>query len=253
MGSQTVLAITEAQKKQYQEQGFFILDKVIADEDLALLRAKSDALIQEQDAEMDRLGTDALNLSRRGSRYFSFMAFKEDPALGRVIFNDLMAEVCRATIGDDALLFWDQFVVKGTSNTEKSSFSWHQDSGYVDGPHKYYVNAWIPLDDVSEENGTVYLLPYEKAGTKERVEHKVDPKTGDRVGYFGDEPGVPAVCSAGSIVVFSSVCFHRSGPNQTDKMRRAYALQYAPEPVHEADGSIMGHVVPFLKDGKRVQ
>jgi ectoine hydroxylase-related dioxygenase (phytanoyl-CoA dioxygenase family) len=250
---ESVISISEDQKKQYQEKGFFILDQVIPDAELAMIRETCDRLVSEQDAEMERLGTDELNLSRRGSRYFSFLAYQEHPELGRFIFSDLMAEVCRATIGGEALLFWDQFVVKGTSNVGKSTFSWHQDSGYVDGPHEYYVNAWVPLDDVNEENGTVYLLPFEHAGTRDRVEHRVDPETGDRVGYFGDESGVAAVCPAGSIVVFSSVTFHRSGPNLTDRFRRAYALQYAPEPVHNADGSIMGHVVPFLRNGERVR
>lgn len=251
---QTDFEITEAQKQQYKEDGFFILENVIPEEDLAMVRAKCDQLIREQEAEMDRLGTDELKLSRRGSRYFVFLAFKDHPDLAGFIFSDLFEEICRATVGRDALLFWEQFVVKGTSDAKKSVFSWHQDAGYVDGlPVPHYVNAWIALDDVSEENGTIYLLPYAKAGTRERIEHKVDAETGDRVGYFGDEPGVPVVAPAGSIAVFSSTTFHRSGPNRTDGMRRAYALQFAEEPVHEEDGSIMGLTEWFLKDGERVR
>lgn len=253
MAITTDFAITEEQRQSYREKGFFVLESVVPEENLQLIRSECDVLIQMQDAEMDRQGTTELNLSRKGSRYFVFLAFKERPALRRFIFSDLMAEICRATVGDDALLFWEQFVVKGTSHAEKSIFSWHQDAGYVDGlPVPHYVNAWIALDDVSEENGTIYLLPYDKAGTRDRVDHKVDAKTGDRVGYFGDEPGTPVIAPAGSIAVFSSTTFHRSGPNLTDRMRRAYALQYACEPVHEADGSIMGVAEPFLKDGVKV-
>ena len=79
------------------------------------------------------------------------------------------------------------------------------------------------------------------------------PGSNDRVGYFGDDPGELATCPAGSIVVFSSTCFHRSGANFTDKMRRAYALQYSPEPVLEPDGSLKGLAVPFLENGERVR
>jgi ectoine hydroxylase-related dioxygenase (phytanoyl-CoA dioxygenase family) len=143
-------------------------------------------------------------------------------------------------------------VVKGTEK-KGSEFGWHQDSGYVDYPHKSYVNAWIPLDDVNEENGTVYLLPYSIAGTREKVEHKPLPGSNDRVGYFGKELGTPAICPAGSIVVFSSTVFHRSGPNLTDRMRRAYAIQYSPEPVFEAEGALKGLAEPFLKDNRRVR
>lgn len=252
MTTQTAPLITDAHKKQYQEQGFFILEGVIPEEELAMVREECAKLIADQDAEMEKQGTDTLGLSRRNSRYFVFLAYKDRPQLGSFIFNDLMAEVCRATIGDTAYLFWEQFVVKGTDK-KGAEFTWHQDSGYVDGEHEYYVNAWIPLDDVSVENGTVWLLPYELAGTRDKVEHKPVPGSNDREGYFGPEKGVPANCPAGSLVVFSSTCFHRSGPNTTDKMRRAYALQYSPAPIYEPDGSLKGLAEPFLKDGERVR
>lgn len=253
MATKTLPLITDEQKQQYREEGFFVLENAIPEADLEMIRAQCDALIRAQEAEMDRQGTDELNLSRRGSRYFVFLAYKDHPELADFIFSDLMAEICRATVGDNALLFWEQFVVKGT-DSKKSAFSWHQDAGYVDGlPVPHYVNCWIALDDVSEENGTVYLLPYSKAGTRERVEHRVDEKTGDRIGYFGDEPGVPVVAPAGSIAVFSSTTFHRSGMNTTDRMRRAYALQFAEDVVHHGDGSVMGLTEWLLKGGERVR
>lgn len=253
MPTQTQLQISRQQKEQYREEGFFILEGVIPEEELAMLRSECDYLIEQQNQEMDRLGVDELNLSRRNSRYFVFLAYKDRPQLGEFIFNDMNAEICRATVGDTAYLFWEQFVVKGRDKSEKSAFAWHQDSGYVDGPHKQYVNCWMPLDDVSEENGTIYLLPYDRAGTREKVEHKPLEGTKDRVGYFGPDPGIPAICPAGSIVVFSSVCFHRSGPNRSDNMRRAYATQYSPEPVLEPDGSLKGMAEPFLVGGRRVK
>ena len=251
MTAEIATLITDEHKRKYHEDGFFILEGVIPEAELEMVRRACAELVAEQDAEMDRLGTDTLNLSRRNSRYFVFLAYKDRPELGSFIFNDLMAEVCRATIGDTASLFWEQFVVKGTDK-EGAAFGWHQDSGYCDGPHESYVNAWIPLDDVSEANGTVYLLPYDRAGTRERIEHTVMP-SGDREGYFGDDPGTPANCPAGSVVVFSSTAFHRSGVNSTQAMRRAYALQYSPSPVLELDGSLKGLDEPFLKGGERVR
>ena len=253
MSTQTVLNITEEQKRQYREEGFFILENAIPDDELKMLRDLCDRLVREQEEEMDRLGTDQIKLSKRGKRYFVFLAFKDHPELGQFIFSDLMAEICRATIGENAMLFWEQFVVKGTSGSEESAFSWHQDSGYCAREPKPYVNAWVPLDDVNEDNGTIYLLPYSIAGTRDRIEHVVDEKTGDKVGYFGDHPGIPVVAPAGSIAVFSSTCFHRSGPNKTTQMRRAYASQFSPEPVLEPDDSLKGLAEKFLLNGRRVR
>ena len=251
MATTSTIHITEEQKRKYHEDGFFILESVIPTEQLNDIRKHCDELVAKQDREMERQGTDELNLTRKNSRYFVFLAYKERPELGDFMFSDLTAEICRATIGDTAYLFWEQFVVKGLDK-KGAEFTWHQDSGYVDNEHKPYVNCWIPLDDVSEENGTVFLLPYSLAGTKEKIEHKQMEGSRDRIGYFGDEKGVPAVCPAGSIVVFSSTTFHRSGPNNTDKMRRAYAIQFSPEIIYEKDGSLKGLDVPFLQNGERV-
>lgn len=246
--------ITEAHKRQYRDRGFFVLESALPTSELELIRAACDACVADQDRQMDDAGSDDLGLSRRGSRYFAFLPSKDDPRLDDFVFSDLMESVCRATVGGSAMLFWEQFVVKGPSKSARSAFSWHQDAGYVDGlPVPHYVNAWVALDDVSEANGTVYLLPYEQAGTRERVEHTVDPESGDRIGYFGEHPGEPVVAPAGSIAVFSSTCFHRSGPNVTDGFRRAYALQFAESVVHEADGSVMGLEKWFLRDGRRVR
>lgn len=250
--STSVLNITEEQKKLYHDEGYFVLERVFEDQELENLRNECTQLIKLQDEEMDRLGTDVLNLSRRNSRYFVFLAYKERPQLAKYIFNDLTAEICRATIGNNAMLFWEQFVVKGTDK-KGAEFGWHQDSGYVDHLHKPYVNCWVPLDDVSVENGTIYILPYSRAGIREKVEHKPVPNSNDRVGYFGTDPGEAIICPAGSIVVFSSVAFHRSGANSTPNMRRAYAIQFSPETIYEPDGSLKGLAEEFLVDGKRVK
>jgi ectoine hydroxylase-related dioxygenase (phytanoyl-CoA dioxygenase family) len=251
MSTTNPFQITLKQKRQYQEEGYFILDNVIADSELETLRTECSQLIAEQEAEMDRLGTDVINLSKRNSRYFVFLAYKNRPQLGDFIFSDAMAEICRATIGGEAFLFWEQFVVKGSE--KGSAFAWHQDSGYCDGLHKPYFNCWIPLDDVNEDNGTLYILPFSVAGTKERIEHKVMPNSNERVGYFGEHAGAPVVCKAGSIAVFSSTSFHRSGTNQTNGLRRIYSVQYSPEPVLEPDGSLKGLAEPFLSKGARIR
>jgi len=246
------LRISEEQERQYREEGFMFLEKALTDEDLEVLRAECSELIRQQDAAMDALGASTLNLSRKNSRYFVFLASKTRPALSRIIFSDLMERICRATIGETAMLFWEQFVVKGTDPVG-ASFGWHQDSGYVDHMHDPYVNAWIPLDDVSEENGTISVLPYSRAGTREKVDHRLEPGSSDRIGYFGPDPGIPFIAPAGSIAVFSSLAFHRSGVNRTSHMRRAYAIQFSPTIVYESDGSLKGLAEGFLRDGKRVR
>lgn len=241
--------ITDEHRRQYAEEGYFILERAISPAHLQILRDACDYLIELMHEEMDRLGTDHIHISHRGKRYHIAKKYDQAPRLAEYVFSDLMAEVCRATIGDTAYLFYDQYVAKAAEQGIK--FSWHQDSGYLGFFHRPYVTVWAAVDDMTEENGTAYVLPFSKVGIRTIVEHVREPDSGDKVGYFGSEAGVPAIVPAGSLVVFSSVTFHRSGANTTNRMRRAYVTQYSPEPIYKPDSDELMHLgVPFLKDGK---
>lgn len=242
--------IADAQKQLFQDEGYMLLERVVPDEHLQLMRDRCQGFMDQMDAEMTAKGVDRIGINARGKRYFLSYAYQKAPALGQFVFSDLMADVCRATIGDTAYLFWDQYVVKGVDRD--TSFSWHQDSGYVHLDCPMYLTCWVTLDDVTLDNGTVYLLPYSEAGIRSVVKHLPDPRTNDMVGYFGKNPGIPAILPAGSIAVFSSYVFHRSGPNLTNKLRRIYLPQYSPEIIRKQTGEQWGQAVPFLKNGEIV-
>jgi len=242
--------VTEAQKQNFKEEGFFMLERCVPEEHLQLMRDKCQGFIDRADAEMTAQGVQRSGLNAKGKRYFVHNCYKKEPELGGFVFSELMAEICRATIGSEANLFWDQYVVKGAD--KDSAFSWHQDSGYVHIDCPMYVTCWVTLDDVTLENGTVYLLPYSEVGIRSVVNHIYDPASNDMVGYFGKNPGQPVTLPAGSIAVFSSYVFHRSGPNLTHKMRRVYLPQYASTVILDQKGNQKGQAVPFLRNGEIV-
>ncbi len=243
--------ITTEMREQYESEGYFILERALTDEQLELLRGGAQFAIDRLDAQMDELGTDRIDINARGKRYFSALVYQQRPELREFLFSDLMAEICRATLGPDAYLFWEQYVVK--AGDPDTSFAWHQDSGYVHENHAPYLSCWIALDDVTEENGSVYLLPYSRSGIRSYVKHIPDPRVNDKVCYFGSDPGVPVIVPAGSIAVFSSVVIHRSGPNLTDRMRRVYLAQYSGEVITSRDGTKpWGSFERFLDGGEIV-
>jgi ectoine hydroxylase-related dioxygenase (phytanoyl-CoA dioxygenase family) len=249
------MIVTSEQVQHYQQQGFCVLKNVIPAEHLTNLRAECARFIEAMHAEMDAKGTDTLGISHRNSRYFISRRAKESDKLMGFLFSDFMGEITQALLGPDVYLFNEQYVVKAAEKGMK--FSWHQDSGYVDfhggAPHKPYLSCWCPLDDATIENGTVYILPFERAGTREIVRHVEEAGTNDKVGYFGNDPGDPVEVPAGSIVCFTSYTFHRSGPNTTNQMRRVYLAQYSPEPLRKlADGSLWGWAIPVVEGGERV-
>lgn len=247
------MLITPEQIQQYREQGYFILESVITDEQLEGLRAECQRYIDKYEAEMEAKGVTTLGINHYKKRYFISNRGAESAIITSFLFSDLMADVCQATLGDDVYLFNEQYVVKAAEVGLK--FAWHQDSGYIGHYHRPYLSCWCALDDMTEENGTVRVLPYERAGMKpdDLIEHTVEEGTNDKVGYRGNDPGIAAIVPAGSIVVFSSRTFHSSGPNTTDRMRRSYLAQYSAEPIMTKDRSrIWAQAVPFLRNGKRI-
>ncbi|GAA2107139.1 hypothetical protein GCM10009841_26920 [Microlunatus panaciterrae] len=241
--------ITPDMIDQYRTEGYFVLENVISPEDLELLRSGAEYSMQRLDAEMDAAGVERLGINARGKRYFSHLIYQHRPELRRFIFGPTMAAICRSVLGQDAYLFWEQYVIKAAD--PDTAFAWHQDSGYVHEDHDPYLTCWIALDDVTEENGSVYLLPYSRSGIRSYVKH-IRSATGDEVCYFGSDRGMPVIVPAGSIVCFSSTVIHRSGPNLTDRLRRVYLLQYSAEVIMDKAGKEpWGSFERFL-DGGRV-
>ena len=104
---------------------------------------------------------------------------------------------------------------------------------------------------MSEENGTVHVMPFSRVGIRSWVQHIRDEGTNDLIGYFGQDPGVPVIVPAGSIAVFTSINFHSSGTNQTSNLRRAYLAQYSAEPLLSRDQTrLWGNAEPLLIDGE---
>ena len=247
----STLPVTPEHARQFREEGFFVLEEAVPEGSLETLRGECQQAVEERDREMDRLGVDTLDLDRRGSRYFVH-AYGKRPAVERFLSSDLMVRIAQAALGDSVYLFNEQYVVKAAE--QGMSFSWHQDSGFIDHSHRPYLTCWIALDDVTEANGTVYLLPFSRAGTRDVVKHTRDEDSNDLVGYSGDDPGDPVIVPAGSIACFSSTLLHRSGPNTTDRMRRVYVAQYSAEPILTDDGSRPRRLAePLLVDGKLVR
>lgn len=240
-------SVTPQQQRQFETSGYFVMERALSAQQLQVLRADCARGIERIHARMDAAGTDTIDISHRNTRYFVSDMYRESDALRQVVLSDLFADICRATIGGTAFLFLEQFVVKAAEQGLK--FGWHQDSGYLPLQHKPYLTCWVALDDVTEQNGAIAVLPYERAGGRGRIEHWREPGTNDMIGYSGHDPGVVVSVPAGSVIAFSSTLLHRSGANTTTTPRRAWIAQYSPEPILYEDGRPRRNALPFLADG----
>jgi ectoine hydroxylase-related dioxygenase (phytanoyl-CoA dioxygenase family) len=242
----------DQQREQFAAQGYALFDRVVPDETLAMLRAQCDAFVAREDARMDAAGADTIGISHRGKRYFANECQREQPALRAMLFSELMVDVCRATLGEDAYFFFDQFVVKGPEGG--MAFSWHQDSGYVVGnggpqDHAPYLTCWCPLDDATLENGTVRVVPgSHRAGI---LPHQRLAGSNDLA--VAEQDGVAIEARAGSIVAFSSLLLHATGANRSDRPRRVYLAQYSPEVILDpGTRHLRRNAIPILRHGGQV-
>lgn len=247
----------EQQKAQFAAEGYAVFEGLLAGPLLELLRDQCERFIAREDARMDAAGVDSLGITHRGRRYFANECQRAQPALRTMLFSETMAQVCRATLGEDAYFFLDQYVVKGPDGG--LPFAWHQDSGYVETyggpPHPAYLTCWCPLDDATVENGTVRLLPFSAVPeSRERVlPHVKQDGSNDLVGWTGPEAGVTVEAAAGSVVAFSSRLLHATGSNRTSKMRRVYLAQYSPEVIlNPGSNHLRRNAIPLLRGGEQV-
>jgi ectoine hydroxylase-related dioxygenase (phytanoyl-CoA dioxygenase family) len=230
--------ITKQQKENFTKEGFLIVPDFLTTDELETVREICDNSIQQVEEEMKKKNIKEDRINVLGKKYFIKDVRNKHPEMKKIIFSEKTAEVCKATIGETAYLHNEQFVVKMTDKS--SSFAWHQDSGYSvyqggAAKHKPYLTCWVALDDMSEENGTISVLPFSRSPSRELIEHKWDSDANAMVGYKGPDEGDFVKVKAGSLVAFSSFLLHKSGANITDRPRRSFFMAFTPELFTYAD------------------
>jgi ectoine hydroxylase-related dioxygenase (phytanoyl-CoA dioxygenase family) len=242
------------QSHQFANEGYAVFERVLAGDLLDLLRGCCDDFVAREDARMDAAGTDTLGITHRGKRYFANECQREQPQLRAMLFSKTMADICRATLGDTAYFFFDQYVVKGPDGG--MPFSWHQDSGYVVGnggpaDHLPYLTCWCTLDDATVANGTVRVVPgSHRAGT---LPHERQTGSNDLALAVDERDAVAVEVPAGSVVAFSSRTLHATGSNQTDRARRVYLAQYTPEVIlNPGTRQLRRNAIPLVLHGQQV-
>ena len=158
------MQVTEDDLRQFHEEGYFVLESIIPEPALNELRIECQKALDLQLESMERVGAETLGLSHKDKRYSLPCRHEDSPSLERFLFGDLMSEILQPVLGPDVYLFLELFIVKWPRTG--IPFAWHQDSGYlIDQPHKPYVSLWCALDDMTEDNGALSVLPFSRIGS----------------------------------------------------------------------------------------
>jgi ectoine hydroxylase-related dioxygenase (phytanoyl-CoA dioxygenase family) len=243
--------ITDAQAESYNSRGYFVLERAL---DAATVARAIDA-IDPYEARVESYlraqpGRRAL-ISEADGISFTVHLVKRSSVLRELSAAPLFAGLCRDLIGPEVRLYWDQAVYKKPEYPKL--FPWHQDNAYTYIEPQAYLTCWIALTDVTEDNGCPWVIP--GGHLRGTLAHRwTDLGHVCREADGAEAIAVPA--PAGSIVVFSSLMPHRTGPNLTREVRKAYILQYAPDGARVAATGALCDAPDrqyfVVRDGQRV-
>ena len=215
--------VTEAQARQYDELGFFVLAGALDHETLVALTGAIDPFEADQEQALRAMDGGRFFIARADEITFTTHLVVRSPLLREFTMSALLAGLCADLVGPDVRLYWDQAVYKKPGT--ESPFPWHQDNGYAFVDPQQYLTCWVALTDATEDNGCPWVVPrLHQLGT---LAHEYTD-----IGFVclrDPDEAVPVPVLAGSIVVFSSLTPHSTGPNRTDRTRKAYIVQFAPD------------------------
>jgi phytanoyl-CoA hydroxylase len=210
-----------------------IVEDVLGGDELAQLVEELDGLEAGVDEMLAGLENERFTIAERGAITFTIHAVLRSPAARAFSCNPTLTGIAADLLGPDVNLYWDQAVYKKPEKPRR--FPWHQDTGYTFVEPQHYMTFWVALSDATMENGCPRILPgAHRSGTL--LHRWVEP-----IGWecFGSEPvaaPAPAELRAGSMVAFSSLTPHFTGPNLTDEVRKGYIVQYATEGTLRVEG-----------------
>ena len=252
--------LTDAQATQFDELGFVVVEDAIPPDDLDRVVAEIDGFEAELEGFLRTQDAERVFIAEADAITFTTHLVARSPALRALATSEVFVDLCADLVGTDVNMYWDQAVYKKPEKPRR--FPWHQDNGYTFVVPQQYLTCWVALTDATEQNGCPWVAPgLHRYGTLKHT--YIEP-----LGYeCFSEPShrVAAPVTAGSIVVFSSLTPHLTGPNTTDAVRKAYIVQYAPPgarlqqgdptagpPTGEVTADVPERQFPVLRNGAPV-
>jgi ectoine hydroxylase-related dioxygenase (phytanoyl-CoA dioxygenase family) len=240
--------ITDAQVRQFHEQGYFVTEPMFQPPQLAAMVAEFERLHQQRIDEAQGTGDPArVDLARY--RAFIGQVHTHSSVAADFVRAPIYLEACARFIGPDADLYYNQAVIKPPE--KGMHFAWHQDSGYRVTRPLEYITCWTAITRTFVANGCIWVIPgSHKQGL---IDNPMDEQQRMRVATVDESGAIPVEMQPGQVAIFSSLLLHKSGPNTSREVRHGYVPQYHHADVVDAKtGQPWGDRYPVLRGGKAV-
>ena len=187
------------------------------------MRDDLDGLEAEVDAFLQTREDGRFSITETGALTIAIHAVTRSKAARALSAHPAILGLCADLIGPDVRLYWDQAVYKKTEKPRR--VPWHQDNGYTYVEPQEYLTVWLALTDATSRTAARRWRPAATGGARSPTTTSI--RSGGSASRRAPRRW-PRRWPAGGAVVFSSLTPHRTGPNLTDEVRKAYILQYCP-------------------------
>lgn len=232
---------TKAQRSEYEEQGFLVVEDFLQPDELEEWRSGVDGAMErrgtqrfsfrspnegeiastsksaEDQAYYERVFTQRLNL------------WQTDRRMKELLFQPGLGRFCGELAGVAGLRIWhDQALVKPRYGNPTA---YHLDVPYWSFRSPDAITIWLALDDATMENGCLYYVPgshkaekYDNVGIGKELGALFDVYP-----EWADVPAVACPVPAGGALLHNGLVFHGAGANMTPGRRRAMTCAYMPD------------------------
>jgi len=222
--------ITDEQIESFNNDGFVVVDRIISDENVALLRERLDVLFSGE--YETGIGPDEVNWKKERDPIQNTRqicnAWKSDRYVASVVLRQDIGKACAVLGGwPGTRISQDNILWKPPGG---KPLGFHQDSAYEQWTAiPEWASCWIALDDTTAEGGTVeYVRGSHRWGQSGMIEEFHAPSNpvkelAEAASNAGiEEPErVPVVVKAGGGAFHQGWTWHGSDINHTERPRRS--------------------------------
>jgi len=229
--------LTSIEVDFYQENGYLVIENAVDSQNLAKLQAQFATWVEQS---RDHLAPYGRCVDGRARFDLEAGHTREKPALRRVnapvevsssyfsaMHDSRMTDAVAELIGPDVKFHHSKINSKlPGGNTE---VKWHQDFPFTPHTNDDIVTALLMVDDVTEENGPLEVVPGSHRGEIHGLWHN-DTFTGtvaDDVTARCKEQAVVCTGKAGSACLMHTRLLHGSAPNLSDSPRTLFICVYS--------------------------
>jgi len=254
------MILTDEQLRQFDEDGYIVLDKILTDEQVEKARAA-----------LERIFRGEYTCDRRPPEYRTPLRVypEQSPVAkhmvnGRLLDDDLWQISVDSRIGEIAAkllrtrsvsLMEDQMIVKSPGG---KPIAFHQDAPYLTFLRSWdVINCWIALVDVTiDMSPLLYIKGSHRWPVSAKPTHFSDGGEDDmmEVVEAARPPDaaleiVPVTVRAGGGAFYGALMMHGSKPNYSNRTRYAYTLHFAAEEARANTAHWPANYYPFVTEG----